>query len=88
MARRLLLGASNKPTSRLSCESALLEPLDLVRMPGSHLLNELLDSKGERLPNLNELHAANNIAVRFSPQFPVGRSGSPTNRSVHFTSKC
>ena len=66
MARRLLLGASNKPTSRLSCESDLLEPTDLVRLPNSHLLDELLDSKGERLSDLNELHAPTVLPCRYS----------------------
>ena len=66
MARRLLLGASNKPTSRLSCESDLLEPTDLVRLPNSHLLDELLDSNWERLSDLNELHAPTVLPCRYS----------------------
>ena len=70
VARRLLLGASNKPTSRLSCESGLLEPLDLVQLMGSHLLDELLDGERERLFDLDELHPANNIPVLSKPQCP------------------
>ena len=57
----VLLAAPALSQSRLPLtlfgNDGLLEPLDFVKLPGSHLVNQLLNRRNVRLANPYQLHA-------------------------------
>lgn len=62
---------------RMSLECCLLQLLDLSRLAGSHLFNELLESLDGGLANLYELHGRRINPLRRTLKSHVGRKIRP-----------
>jgi hypothetical protein len=74
-ARWASFGNAQLP-GRLSRERSLLELLDFVKLPGRHLVNQLLNRRNVRLANLYELQVRKSSPVggRENPPLVCGAS--------------